>query len=794
MASSYETRLGNAPEEGIKAPVAVATTGAITLSGEQTIGSVAVVEGDRVLVRAQADATEHGIYDVRVSAWVRAKDWNNADDVISGVLVTDENDGTIYQAFFDGTWEAGVTPVVFSAVEKVTGELIILDTVLELRNQNPVLSEWVEVRGHTVVGDAPGTRKYKWNASSTVTDDAGGTIKYALLDTGRWEVQSVGYVSPDWWGGATGIADADAWQAAIDWGETAGDKELVLGGKTYKIEKTVTIPVGWWKRGLNPDATVIKTATGANYYDEDGNLTTTALGGFAFWENIDPTGDVTTWIEQFPNTRSAGWRDMTWDGTDSSGGYFVNFAGSYQFHNIRMINIHKAFRKPSTVYCDNMVIENCHHTDSRPDTTTYLADLQGFGDGLKVDYFACGRYVDGGGKETTNGLNITFCRGGSVSNLINGNHRFYRSGDALTIQHGHMEGGSIELDGADCTVANMLFWVTADNVAEGKWGVILKNDHGGAIARRLPTVVDNEFIYMGNFRGGFPATLVPDIDFADGSTYAVLRNNVRTLGINGIGAHKQKTAAMIGLAGTVIDDWKNYAHVLNQQNLIVSGDNVEINGVAQELTFTTGFGSSGGISEDFSNRGWTFQGATDTYYYTYQIITDPVRLIGRAPTTGTTEEVVAAINGGNIISTYITKADGEQNSGVIIRMYRGTATGVYTNYVDVLATQNTWKLYDDGDTLNGYRWQTRTGGAVDTLNGSRFTGGHRYTNGYYEGMTTQSLGVPNRGVWKQGDIIRRRDITPPGTGNTVAVETVRVTNGSGHVNGTDWFNHVWEQQ
>jgi len=113
MATSYTTRLGNAPEEGIKAPCVVATTANITLSGEQTIGGLAVVSGDRVLVRAQTDATENGIYDAVIGAWKRSKDFNSANDVVNGVLVVDTNSGEVYQAVFAGSWTPGVTSITF---------------------------------------------------------------------------------------------------------------------------------------------------------------------------------------------------------------------------------------------------------------------------------------------------------------------------------------------------------------------------------------------------------------------------------------------------------------------------------------------------------------------------------------------------------------------------------------------------------------------------------------------------------------------------------------------------------
>lgn len=71
-----------------KSPVRAATTEAITLEGEQTIDEIAVVEGDRVLVKNQDDPIENGIYNVMANDfWERAKDFNGTLDVYAGTLV-----------------------------------------------------------------------------------------------------------------------------------------------------------------------------------------------------------------------------------------------------------------------------------------------------------------------------------------------------------------------------------------------------------------------------------------------------------------------------------------------------------------------------------------------------------------------------------------------------------------------------------------------------------------------------------------------------------------------------------
>lgn len=75
----------------MKGPCRVATTANITLSGEQTIDTVAAVEGDRVLVKDQTDATTNGIYSVNTGLWTRTKDFSGNRDVQKGtrVYVTD---------------------------------------------------------------------------------------------------------------------------------------------------------------------------------------------------------------------------------------------------------------------------------------------------------------------------------------------------------------------------------------------------------------------------------------------------------------------------------------------------------------------------------------------------------------------------------------------------------------------------------------------------------------------------------------------------------------------------------
>ena len=73
--------------QGIKNSVRVATTGAIALSGVQTIDTVLLVVGDRVLVKNQASGAQNGIYVVAAGAWTRALDADESVEVKPGMLV-----------------------------------------------------------------------------------------------------------------------------------------------------------------------------------------------------------------------------------------------------------------------------------------------------------------------------------------------------------------------------------------------------------------------------------------------------------------------------------------------------------------------------------------------------------------------------------------------------------------------------------------------------------------------------------------------------------------------------------
>lgn len=71
----------------VKDSVKVATTANITLSATQTIDGIAVVAGDRVLVKDQTTGSQNGIYVVAAGAWSRSTDADTNSEVTPGLFV-----------------------------------------------------------------------------------------------------------------------------------------------------------------------------------------------------------------------------------------------------------------------------------------------------------------------------------------------------------------------------------------------------------------------------------------------------------------------------------------------------------------------------------------------------------------------------------------------------------------------------------------------------------------------------------------------------------------------------------
>lgn len=199
-----------------KASVRVATTGNITLSGTQTIDGVAVVAGDRVLVKNQTAGETNGIYIVASGAWSRAPDADNVPgaEVTTG-MYTFVEDGTTQGStgwnLVTKNITLGTTPLVFTQFGAATNytagtNVNISGNVISVPNSNlpydiagsilgkpaasAVVARFVAVRSFTIPAGMTGSiAKSGLSASATTilsvqkNGSQFGTITWAASGT-----------------------------------------------------------------------------------------------------------------------------------------------------------------------------------------------------------------------------------------------------------------------------------------------------------------------------------------------------------------------------------------------------------------------------------------------------------------------------------------------------------------------------------------------------------------------------------------------------------------------------------
>jgi hypothetical protein len=221
-----------------------ATTANITLSGTQTIDGVALAVGDRVLVKDQTSAANHGIYTVASGAWSRASDANTAG-LISGMIVRIGPEGSANPS----------TIWLLQAADPITLGTTSLTYLMQLRTA-PVSNiaalkttigaaplEIVHVGCYTSTGDGGGGEFY-WDGSSSATDDGGIVIQPTGLGTGRWMRLFDGPVRSEWFGIlADGSNEETKLRAAIAAAQTR-NRALVLSGGAIGIGGAIALSSG----------------------------------------------------------------------------------------------------------------------------------------------------------------------------------------------------------------------------------------------------------------------------------------------------------------------------------------------------------------------------------------------------------------------------------------------------------------------------------------------------------------------------------------------------------------------
>jgi hypothetical protein len=256
-----------------RAAVRVATIANITLSGTQTIDAVAVVSGDRVLVKNQTTGSQNGIYIVAAAAWSRAGDFDatTAGEIEQGSQIF-VNEGTINNKT---GWSLS------------TGGPIVVGTTALVFIQYAGANNYVAGIGLALSGNtfSAQTGTALWNANkiqgigvSTAPPTSGQLLKFDGTNYAAW--------TPDY---------------------LTGELDLIAQSKTVSVNAGTGISVTGSAQsvGSNPAFTVALNATTTNI-NEGINLYWTTARGDARYPLLTGAYANPTWLTSLPWSKITG--------------------------------------------------------------------------------------------------------------------------------------------------------------------------------------------------------------------------------------------------------------------------------------------------------------------------------------------------------------------------------------------------------------------------------------------------------------------------------------------------------
>jgi hypothetical protein len=338
----------------VKQSVRAATTANITLSNTQTVDGVALVVGNRVLVKNQTTASQNGIYVVATGAWTRASDADAPNEVSPGLFLFVE-EGTLngdngFVITSDAPLTVGTDPIVFTQFSGA-GQIVAGNALTKSGNTLDVVV--AGSGGIEIVSDALQLKSSLAGAGLTYTSgvlDIVGTANRITVNSDSIDIAEtyVGQTSIT----TLGTVSTGTWQGTIVAGQYGGTgvnnngKTITLGGNlttsgSYSTtlistaNTSVTLPTGGTLATLaGVESLTNKTIDSSNIGSTTrgtGAFTTLAASGAATLTStlavsgaatLSSTLAVSGTISASGNITGAGASTSTLDGFNIDGGTY----------------------------------------------------------------------------------------------------------------------------------------------------------------------------------------------------------------------------------------------------------------------------------------------------------------------------------------------------------------------------------------------------------------------------------------------------------------------------------------
>ncbi|WP_221155128.1 hypothetical protein [Rhizobium lentis] len=299
MASIAVDRIdGLSSAAAIKGPCRAATTANISLYGEQTIDGVAVVTGDRVLVKNQTTASENGIYVADTGQWRRSKDFSRTNDVLKGtqVAVTDGTvaGGFVYSITTGNPISVGTTSIAFGIAAGV-------QTAVNAANAAAASAAAAAASASSVISLVYATKTGDYTA--LVTDN---NAWHRYTATATVTLTAAATLGTSWRYKIT----ADGGDVTID----PNASELINGASTLVVPNGYSTTIVCTGTAFYSDGLVSNTSLAAAFaqpYVDVASAATADIGAVSSW-NVRITG--TTTITSFGTVAAGTVRDVVFAG------------------------------------------------------------------------------------------------------------------------------------------------------------------------------------------------------------------------------------------------------------------------------------------------------------------------------------------------------------------------------------------------------------------------------------------------------------------------------------------------
>lgn len=555
----------------------------------------------------------------------------------------------------------------------------------------------------------PSDAQYASNYARAITDETGKVV--GIDDRVGGKIGLANLFSVVTYGAdSSGVVDATtAFQTAF----TAAAAE---GGGTVYVPK-----------GLYKISSSLLVSNTVSYVQQNGATLSVGSGGTFIADAVFliNTLDGLNWIDDYPGFVAPEFHGLNIVNNlhASITAKAIITGSSLRLSNFNTWNMHGLVKTTSN-YLDSIAVDRgLIHAAKGSD---YQIELSFLGDSFYVN-----QVHTADNATAANLLKVSYCNGGKISCGINGNYLIkYSNGVAIDALHNEL--GQIVSDASSLTVRNSVLW---------ELGVpAIKTIDTSSGGRRGSLVVDDvDFVFMRGGGGIAPSThqieVTSDVNLQ-------VRNCRKMYTISGELTTIEHMGIDVGDSGGRLALWHNLASQLSINGHVSKGKKTPVISHA----VTTGSGTYYSIASvaKSGTTGPTWATTAGTYYYRGQRIYDIGRMIG----VGDSEPEQSITMALTDYTVRLTTPLGSFENGGFYRLYRGTATGSYSHFVDI-PLSSTGRLFDDGVAVNGIAWESRTPAGRDAIH---YCGDHGIT---WQGKTVTLFGtaIPTVGVWSLGDRI-----------------------------------------